>query len=60
MKRNRVDIRPAVEPVDRPVDPCAQRWVLSIAQSTGVHKRAQDISVDRPVDRRRRTVDRLT
>jgi len=27
-------------------------------RSTGVHQRAQGVAVDRPVDRRRRTVDR--
>ena len=52
-------IRPAAEPVDRPIDRYAQSRSRSTAQSTGVHKRAQDSSVD-SVDRSRRTVDRLT
>ena len=55
-------IRPVAGAVDLPVDRCAQIRGRSTAQSTGVHKRAQDSahdsSVDRSVNRSRRMVDR--
>jgi len=50
-----VYIRPAAEPVDRPIDWCAQSRGRSTVRSTGVHKctqnSAQDSSVDRSIDR---------
>ena len=59
-----VYIIPAAGPVDYLVDWCVQSRGWLTARSTGVHKRAKDSaqnsSVDRSVDRSRRTIDRLT
>ena len=62
MNKDGVDIKPAAELVNRPVNQCAQSRGRSTTRLTGVHKRTQDSahdsSVDRSVDRSRRMVDR--